>query len=300
MSLVAARPESARDEVPAGAPGHAAVEVEGLHRRFGAVEALRGVDLEIEFGEIHGLLGPNGAGKTTLMRILCGLVDPTRGIGVRARPPRRPLTRAARGDRARAVRGPLVLPAAVRPREPRLLRSHARHVPRAARARALELLGSVALARCREAADQHVLARHAEAPVVRARADQRPAGPARRRGDARPRPRGRPAGARAHVGAGAPGHGRRVGDPAPRGARAASRSASRSWTMARSRSPVGRLAGRGRRRPPPSRASRTGHDRTLSALAAALGSAGSCGPRPARTPATCCSRCRPACRSARR
>jgi ABC-type multidrug transport system ATPase subunit len=56
-----------------------AVEVDDLHRDFGTVEALRGVDLEIAFGEIHGLLGPNGAGKTTLMRILCGLVDPTSG-----------------------------------------------------------------------------------------------------------------------------------------------------------------------------------------------------------------------------
>jgi ABC-2 type transport system ATP-binding protein len=56
-----------------------AVEVYELHRRFGAVEALRGVSLEVEAGEVHGILGPNGAGKTTLMRILCGVVDPTDG-----------------------------------------------------------------------------------------------------------------------------------------------------------------------------------------------------------------------------
>ena len=60
----------------AGAP---VIEVDGLCRRFGPVEALRGVDVEVAAGEVHGLLGPNGAGKTTLMRILCGLVDPTAG-----------------------------------------------------------------------------------------------------------------------------------------------------------------------------------------------------------------------------
>ena len=53
--------------------------MDGLHRHFGAVEALRGVDLEVATGEVHALLGPNGAGKTTLMRILSGLVDPTAG-----------------------------------------------------------------------------------------------------------------------------------------------------------------------------------------------------------------------------
>jgi ABC-2 type transport system ATP-binding protein len=56
-----------------------AIEVEGLHRSFGPVHALNGVDLEVAAGEVHALLGPNGAGKTTLMRILSGLVDPTEG-----------------------------------------------------------------------------------------------------------------------------------------------------------------------------------------------------------------------------
>ncbi len=50
-----------------------------LTKTYGATEALRGVDLDIEPGGIIGLLGPNGAGKTTLVEILEGLRDPTGG-----------------------------------------------------------------------------------------------------------------------------------------------------------------------------------------------------------------------------
>jgi ABC-2 type transport system ATP-binding protein len=59
-------------------PEHAVV-VEDLTRRFGAVEALRGVSLTVERGSILGLLGPNGAGKTTVVRILTTLLTPTSG-----------------------------------------------------------------------------------------------------------------------------------------------------------------------------------------------------------------------------
>ncbi len=55
-----------------------AVEVRGLTRVFDAVPALDGVDLEIPRGAVFGLLGPNGAGKTTTVRILNGVLDPTR------------------------------------------------------------------------------------------------------------------------------------------------------------------------------------------------------------------------------
>src|ERR671937_2843514 len=57
----------------------AALAVRGLAKRYGAVEALAGVDLEVREGELVGLLGPNGAGKSTLVKIACGLVRPTAG-----------------------------------------------------------------------------------------------------------------------------------------------------------------------------------------------------------------------------
>jgi len=56
-----------------------ALAVTGLAKRYGAVEALGGVDLEVAPGELVGLLGPNGAGKSTLTKIACGLVRPTTG-----------------------------------------------------------------------------------------------------------------------------------------------------------------------------------------------------------------------------
>ncbi len=57
----------------------AVVRVEGLRKRYGDVEALRGVTFEIKAGEVFGLLGPNGAGKTTTIEILEGLRQPDGG-----------------------------------------------------------------------------------------------------------------------------------------------------------------------------------------------------------------------------
>ena len=56
-----------------------AVEVRGLHKRYGDRAVLRGVDLTIERGQVFALLGPNGAGKTTTVEILEGFRDPTAG-----------------------------------------------------------------------------------------------------------------------------------------------------------------------------------------------------------------------------
>jgi len=60
-------------------PAEPAVETTNLHKRYGDVEALRGVDLRVETGSVFGLLGPNGAGKTTAVRILTTLLPPDEG-----------------------------------------------------------------------------------------------------------------------------------------------------------------------------------------------------------------------------
>ena len=59
--------------------GETAIRTEGLSKRYGAVDALRDLDLELAQGEVVGCLGPNGAGKTTTIRLLLGLIRPTSG-----------------------------------------------------------------------------------------------------------------------------------------------------------------------------------------------------------------------------
>ena len=85
--MTAARPE------PADGRGAAVVQVRGLHKRFGPVRALAGLDFDVPAGGVLAVVGPNGAGKSTLLRILAGLVRPSAG-SVRIA--------AADGDRRRA------------------------------------------------------------------------------------------------------------------------------------------------------------------------------------------------------
>jgi branched-chain amino acid transport system ATP-binding protein len=55
------------------------LETRGLSKRFGGLEAVNGVDLRLERGEVRALIGPNGAGKTTLVGLISGRVRPTAG-----------------------------------------------------------------------------------------------------------------------------------------------------------------------------------------------------------------------------
>lgn len=75
----------------------AVVEIQGLTKRYGPVEALRGIDLSVEEGEIFGLLGPNGAGKTTTVEIISGLIPRDGGtVKVLGRDPERERHRLTR------------------------------------------------------------------------------------------------------------------------------------------------------------------------------------------------------------
>ena len=56
-----------------------AIKIEAIHKHFGSLHALNGIDLTIEQGDFFGLLGPNGAGKSTLINVLAGLLKPTSG-----------------------------------------------------------------------------------------------------------------------------------------------------------------------------------------------------------------------------
>jgi ABC-2 type transport system ATP-binding protein len=55
------------------------LEASEVRKSYGSIQALKGVSLTVEEGELVGLLGPNGAGKSTLVKIACGLVRPTGG-----------------------------------------------------------------------------------------------------------------------------------------------------------------------------------------------------------------------------
>ena len=73
-----------------------AVSLSGVTKDFGDVHAVRGIDLELQQGEIVAFLGPNGAGKTTTIDMVLGLSRPTTGDVERARP-------ASRGRRSPAA-----------------------------------------------------------------------------------------------------------------------------------------------------------------------------------------------------
>jgi ABC-2 type transport system ATP-binding protein len=84
-----------------------ALAVTDLRKRYGANDALKGVDLAVGEGELVGLLGPNGAGKSTLVKIACGLVRPTGGRAtVAGKPAGSPAAHRALGYLAELFRFP--------------------------------------------------------------------------------------------------------------------------------------------------------------------------------------------------
>lgn len=65
------------------------IQVQGLRKRYGKVEALHGIDFEVHRGQIFGLIGPDGVGKTTTFQILAGVMEATAGeVRVLGQPPR--------------------------------------------------------------------------------------------------------------------------------------------------------------------------------------------------------------------
>jgi ABC-2 type transport system ATP-binding protein len=84
-----------------------ALAARALHKRYGRIEALAGVDIEVAEGQLVGLLGPNGAGKSTLVKIACGLVRPSDGgVEICGSPAGSPAARRALGYLAELFRFP--------------------------------------------------------------------------------------------------------------------------------------------------------------------------------------------------
>jgi len=71
--------DSARSAVAARETKDVVLRVDGLRKRYGAQEVVRGLTFAIRRGECFGLLGPNGAGKTTTLRCCLGLIEPDGG-----------------------------------------------------------------------------------------------------------------------------------------------------------------------------------------------------------------------------
>jgi ABC-2 type transport system ATP-binding protein len=90
MTISSATPEMRWSD----AGGLQAIELRAVHKHFGSVQAVRGVDITISPGEIVAILGPNGAGKTSTIDIILGLSQPTSGaVSVFGMQPRQAISR---------------------------------------------------------------------------------------------------------------------------------------------------------------------------------------------------------------
>ena len=68
-----------RHTTPADEHGQAAVSVQGVHKQFGDLVAVKDLDIDIRAGEFFSMLGPSGSGKTTVLRMIAGFEEPTSG-----------------------------------------------------------------------------------------------------------------------------------------------------------------------------------------------------------------------------
>lgn len=133
------------DRTAAGSPAGTALHATGVHRHFGSVRAVDGVDLSVDRGEIVALLGPNGAGKTTFLDMVLGFTGPTSGtLSVLGTSPQR----AVRAGRVGAVlqTGGLLADLTARETVSMVAACHPRHIPVD---EALERAGAAGIARRR-------------------------------------------------------------------------------------------------------------------------------------------------------
>ena len=79
-----------------------AIDVEGLTKSFDGRKAVRNLSMRVKRGQIYGFLGPNGSGKTTTIRMLCGLLTPTRAAAP-ASATRKPLSLGPRRNACRRL-----------------------------------------------------------------------------------------------------------------------------------------------------------------------------------------------------
>lgn len=58
------------------------LKLDNVHKSYGTTEIIKGISFEVNQGEIYGFLGANGAGKTTTIRMITGLIKPTKAISI--------------------------------------------------------------------------------------------------------------------------------------------------------------------------------------------------------------------------
>jgi ABC-2 type transport system ATP-binding protein len=92
--MTATNVSAGRGSRPSGGAQPLAIELRGLHKSFGSVQAVKGIDLNVASGEIVAFLGPNGAGKTSTIDVILGLSRPTSGqVSVYGMEPRQAISR---------------------------------------------------------------------------------------------------------------------------------------------------------------------------------------------------------------